>query len=211
MSEAKSAGWNRYRWVFHGVMLAAILVLVVLNQRNRRKPTPVPQPTSIAEYGVVPDFKLTERSGKPFQLADLRGKIWVADFIFTHCAGPCPLMTTRMAGIQKSVLGLNDVRLVSFTVDPDRDTLEVLAKYASNYGASADKWFFLTGQKAALFSLATNGFHLAAIEDSSGGSQPDHSTRFALVDREAKIRGYYDGTSEEATARLIADVKALTR
>ena len=211
MSAEKSAGWNRYRWVFHGVMLTAILVLVVLNQRNRREPTPVPPPTPIAEYGVIPDFKLTERSGKPIQLADLRGKVWIADFIFTHCAGPCPLMTTRMAGIQKSVLGLNDVRLVSFTVDPDRDTPEVLARYASDYAASADKWLFLTGPKAALFSLATNGFHLAVIEDSDGGSQPDHSTRFALVDREAKIRGYYDGTSEEAMIKLIADIKALTR
>ena len=198
----------RYHWVFHGVMIAAIIAAIVMNvliRSGRRASHP------LADYGALPNFSLTERSGKPLTQADLLGKIWIADFIFTHCAGPCPLMSARMAKLQASLKELADVRLVSFTVDPVRDTPSVLAKYADNYGADPKKWFFLTGEASAIYSLSTNGFHLAAIEDSDGKNQPDHSTRFALVDRKAHLRGYYDGTSEEAIARLITDVKQLLR
>jgi protein SCO1/2 len=120
-------------------------------------------------------------------------------------------MTTRMAKLEQSLKSVPDVHMVSFTVDPARDTPSVLAKYADEYGASRDRWFFLTGEQAALYSLATNGFRLAVIENADGTSQPDHSTRFVLVDRRARIRGYYDGLEEDAMKKLLADIQRLRR
>ena len=222
MNEDGQRGWARYRWIFHGVMLSAILLVVVLNLRLRserelrqltlpNESLPGQSASKLSDYGALPDFALTERSGQPLKLQDLRGKVWIADFIFTHCAGPCPLMTMRMSKLQESLQKNPDVRLVSFTVDPARDTPQVLSEYAANYGASRDRWFFLTGEQAAIYNLATNGFHMAVLEDASGNKQPDHSTRFVLLDRGARIRGYYDGTSEEALDQLLKDVSTLLR
>jgi protein SCO1/2 len=194
--------------VIHGTLITGIVIVAFLNLRMRtQRSASAPLP----EYGALPAFALTERSGKPLTLSELAGNIWIADFIFTHCAGPCPLMTTRMARLEQSLKALPDVRLVSFTVDPARDTPQVLAKYADDYGASRDRWFFLTGEQATIYSLATNGFRLAVIENADGTSQPDHSTRFVLVDRRARIRGYYDGLEEEPMKKLLADIQALRR
>jgi protein SCO1/2 len=162
--------------------------------------------------GTVPDFTLIERSGQPFGLNDLRGQIWVADFIFTNCAGTCPIMTTAMTDIQKTALAekLDDVKLVSITVDPERDTPEVLQRFADGYGALKDRWYFLTGDGAAIQQLANKGFLLSAA--TSGGSAEEpiiHSNRFVLVDRQGHIRGYYDGTDEEGVAQLLKDLKRL--
>jgi len=201
--------------VFHSVMITAIVVLAFLNWQARTKRsdafrTPLQQATSLKELGPVPDFALVERNGKPVTLADLRGKVWIADFIFTHCAGPCPLMTMRMAKLQDA-LQATDLRLVSFTVDPERDTPEVLTKYADQYGADRERWWFLTGDKGAIHGLCTNGFRLAVIENADGTSQPGHSTMFVLVDRKAQIRGYYESTDDDAVDVLRRDLQTLLR
>ncbi|MGH7453247.1 MAG: SCO family protein, partial [bacterium] len=163
---------------------------------------------------TVPDFTLTERSGQPFGLNELRGYIWVADFIFTNCAGTCPIMTTAMTEIQKTALAekLDDVKLVSITVDPERDTPEVLQRFANGYGALQGRWYFLTGEGAAIQQLANKGFLLSAA--TSGGSAEEpiiHSNRFVLVDRQGRIRGYYDGTEQESVVQLLKDLKKLYR
>jgi len=163
----------------------------------------------------IPEFSLTERRGQPFGLADLRGKVWVADFIFTNCAGTCPIMTTAMTDIQKMALAenLDDVRLVSITVDPERDSLAVLQRFADGYGALKDRWYFLTGDGAAIQQLANKGFLLSAATSTGGAAEEPiiHSNRFVLVDRQGRIRGYYDGTDEESVKLLLKDIKALYR
>ncbi len=164
--------------------------------------------------GILPDFSLTERNGEPFGLKDLRGQVWVADFIFTNCAGTCPIMTTAMTEIQQIALAerLDDVKLVSITVDPERDTPEVLQRFADGYGALKGRWYFLTGEGAAIQQLANNGFLLSAA--TSGGSAEEpiiHSNRFVLIDRQGRIRGYYDGTDEAGVAQLLQDIKKLYR
>jgi len=161
---------------------------------------------------TVPDFTLTERNGQPFSLNELRGHIWVADFIFTNCAGTCPIMTTAMTEILQTALAekLDDVKLVSITVDPERDTPEVLQRFANGYGALKDRWYFLTGDGAAIQQLANKGFLLSAA--TSGGPMEEpiiHSNRFVLVDRQGRIRGYYDGTEEDSVAQLLKDLKKL--
>lgn len=163
--------------------------------------------------GTIPDFTLTERNGQPFGLNELRGQVWVADFIFTNCAGTCPIMTTAMTEIQQNALTekLDDVKLVSITVDPERDTPEALERFADGYGALKDRWYFLTGDGAAIQQLANKGFLLSAATGGSTAEPIIHSNRFVLVDRQGRIRGYYDGTDEEGVKQLLEDLKKVYR
>lgn len=162
--------------------------------------------------GQVPEFSLTERSGKNIGLAALRGKIWIADFIYTSCTDTCPLQTAEMAKLQERWSDRPEIRFVSFSVDPERDTPSVLASYADKFKADAERWLFLTGEKEQIAELIQAGFHLSAAPLTEEGTQSSvvlHSPRFVLVDREAQIRGYYDSRDGEALKRLKADVAIL--
>ena len=156
---------------------------------------------------ALPEFTLVERSGRPATLAALRGRPWIADFIFTRCAGVCPAMTARMAVLRTRLAG-TPVRFVSFSVDPGNDTPEVLAHYAAAAGASAD-WWFVTGPMRELHALSTDGFKLAAMENAPGAETADgpflHSSKFVLVDGDGAIRGYYDSEDEGALRALEAE------
>ena len=162
----------------------------------------------LREFGSVPDFELIERNGNPVTLSDLEGQIWVANLIFTNCGGMCPMMTNQMRSLQETLP--ESVRLVSFTVDPNRDTPEVLSTYADRHGAEGDRWIFLTGERDQIYRLSKEGFHLA-VDDTIGTEiEPiTHSTRFVLVDQIGTIRSYYDGTSRDSVARLVQDVRDL--
>lgn len=157
------------------------------------------------QYGAVPDFALTERSGVTVGLEQLRGKIWVADFVYTTCTDTCPLQTAMMAKLQQEYFDKPNVQFVSFTVDPERDTPAVLTAYAAKHKADAARWYFLTGQRDRMMGLIQNGFHLAVattpIGGDAGGMIP-HSPRFVLVDQQGRIRGYYDSRELEAFVRL---------
>jgi protein SCO1/2 len=160
----------------------------------------------------LPDFSLTERAGGTVTRADLLGKIWVADFIFTTCKGPCPLMTTRMSQVQAKLTAeaFPDLRFVSITVDPETDTPEALSKYADNYGAEKERWLFLTGAKAAIYALVgKDGFLLPVGESPDEPGLITHSVKFALVDKEGRIRAYFDGTSEPDVLRLAKAIAKL--
>ncbi len=160
---------------------------------------------------ALPEFTLVERSGNPATLSALRGRPWIADFIFTRCAGVCPAMTARMAALRTRLAG-TPVRFVSFSVDPGNDTPEVLARYAAAAGAGAD-WWFVTGPMRDLHALSTEGFKLAAMENAPGAETADgpflHSSKFVLVDGEGAIRGYYDSEDEAALRALEADARRL--
>ena len=161
---------------------------------------------ALADYGAVPEFVLTERSEKSISLADLKGSIWVADFIFTHCAGPCPRMTMQMAEVQRAIAAAPHVKLVSYSVDPERDTPEVLRSYADGYGADPERWWFLTGPVQTISHLAVNGFHVGTLDDPIL-----HSTLFALVDRRGHIRGYYHSDDPELIKKITDDIAILVR
>ncbi len=158
--------------------------------------------------GVVPIFQLTDQDGQPFGSDQLRGRIWIADFIYTTCPGPCPIISSRMSETQKPLRD-TDVKLVSFTVDPQHDTPAVLRNYAERLQAQPGRWKFLTGDKDAIYRLVRNGFKLASAEGGAAG--PIHSTRIVLVDRNGVIRGYYDATEADAVTRLLADTHHLLR
>jgi protein SCO1/2 len=157
-------------------------------------------------FGEVPAFHLTSQTGVPFDRHSLDGEIWVADFIFSNCTSSCPRMSAEMERLQRAVAEFADVRLISFSVDPRRDTPAVLTEYAARYHAEPGRWFFLTGDAKTLDALDRRAFMLGNVDGSL-----DHSTRFVLVDRRGKIRGYYSSSQDNPTARLIVDIRRLER
>ena len=150
-------------------------------------------PKQLPILGQVAPFQLTSQAGQTFDSATLAGHIWVADFIFTNCEGPCPRMSAYMRALQKATADLPDLKMVSFTVDPDRDSPSVMAEYAKRYHAEPERWIFLTGPKATLHHITRDVFKLG---DVSGALE--HSTRFALVDKKGRIRGFYASADSEA-------------
>ncbi len=156
--------------------------------------------------GDVPDFSFTERSGRAVARKDLLGSVWVADFIFTSCAGTCPAMSLRMAGVHEAIRQERAALCVSFSVDPDRDTLEALRAYGDRFSASADRWWFLRGPAEAVHRLEYEGFKM--------GDPTDyfiHSERFVLVDRQGRIRGWYHGVDDAKVTDLLRDARLLAR
>jgi protein SCO1/2 len=172
--------------------LAASLVLCGCIQKG--PPLPV--------FGQVPVFELTGENGQVFDSKRLNGKVWVADLIYTTCPGPCPRMTSLMRQVQQLTSTIPDVKLVSFTVDPEHDTPQVLAQYAARYHAQPQRWSFLTGPREKLNHLAFDTFKLSSVDGSL-----NHSTRFVLVDRQARIRGYYSTSEEDPVQQLFRDIK----
>jgi len=165
---------------------------------------------SVSSYGTVPSFQLTNQNRQPFGSTQLAGKIWIADFVYTTCPGPCPMISSRMSELQKP-LEKTDVHLVSFSVDPEKDTPEVLRGYAEKLQAEPERWDFLTGPKSAIYQLSHDGFKLAVSDGSDAQGIPVHSTRMVLVDRHGQIRGYYDAAEPDAMAKLLADTNHLLR
>jgi len=196
-------------WIALTGFVALILAIGVWSLWSGGEKLPV-----IAE---VPPFELVDSSGKQVRRSDFDGDLWVADFIFTSCAGVCPILSSRMADVQRRLeeRGL-DVRLVSISVDPARDTPPALAAYAERYGADPERWTFLTGERDALYELIGKGFLLSVSERSpeeagDSGDLITHSDRFVLVDRQGRIRGYYHGLEEEDVDRLLRDLESFGR
>jgi protein SCO1 len=176
--------------------LLTFLALTLLSSCAHKPDLPV--------LGEIPAFQLTDQTGATFASAQqLQGRVWVADFFFTNCPGPCPRMGSQMLQVQKAFEG-SDLRLASMTVDPERDTPQVLAEYSTHFNAKPGVWYFLTGSKSDLNHLAQNVFKLGAVD-----GRLEHSTRFVLVDRKARVRGYYLTSEPDAIPRLIADAKML--
>lgn len=200
---AKSIAWY-VTLLLIPVLTAAFLFWLrhAAMERNSRR--------AIASYGTVPPFQLTNQDGQPFGTEQLSGKVWIVDFIFSTCPGPCPMISSRMADLQKP-LEKTDVRLVSVTVDPEKDTPEVLRGYADKLGAQAGRWDFLTGPKAAIYDLSRAGFKLPVSEDGDQPGVPVHTTRAVLVDRSGVIRGYYDVLAPDTLTKLVADTHQLLR
>jgi protein SCO1/2 len=181
-------------------MKRSLLCLLLITACSRKVDLPV--------MNTVPAFTLTERSAREVKNQDLAGKIWIADFVYTSCGGMCPIMSEKMRKLQDKLPA--EVSLVSFSVDPDVDTPAVLTEYAKKFGADPNRWLFLTGSKESLFQLSKDGFKLAV--DDSGGTEQEpitHSSRFALVDREGRIRGYYSMEDPAEFAHIIKDAKSL--
>jgi protein SCO1 len=202
-----------YRWL---IVVLALFLLVLVLYRSIESGTMATSSTELRKMSIVPPFALTERSGRTVTNHDLAGKIWIADFIYTTCPGPCPLITAGMAKIQDAVAHDPQVMLVSFTVDPVNDTASVLAKYADHYGADPNRWWFLTGPEKPLYDLIQNGF-LQIVQSNNnqpaqdGQAKLTHSTYLALVDGDGNVRGFYDGVGTDERGTLLRDIKTLEK
>lgn len=159
--------------------------------------------------GEIPAFRFTTQEGKSLTKEDLIGKVWVADFVFTRCNGPCPVMTSRMAELAKGLAKAKDVRVVSITVDPGHDTPAVLADYASRMDADPSRWIFLTGPKPEIDAFARKGMFQVLAYDDKG--VPTHSTRFLVIDRAGRIRRTRNLDEPELVQKLFMDIGNLLR
>ena len=161
----------------------------------------------------LPDFSLTDRSGRTVTRQEMLGKVNVVDFIFTNCAAQCPQVTAQMVKVQTFALPRwKNVQLLSLTVDPENDTPQALAKYAKDFEADPKRWLFLTGPKDRLDDLTRNGFKVASGSPVPVDTSPDailHSVSLVLVDGRARVRGYYQSTDADDMKKLRGDLAAL--
>ena len=178
---------------------ALVFAAAIMTACSRKPPLP--------SFGSVPEFVLTDQTGQPFRSAQtLNGHVWLANFIFTNCLGPCPRMTSQMKQVIAQAKGGADLQVVTFTVDPARDTPQVLAAYAKRFQADPKNWHFLTGLPLDLRKLSWDTFHL---NDLNG--ELEHSTRFVLIDRKSRIRGYYETSDSESIAKLLDDIRKVAK
>ncbi len=225
-----------FLWSFLVLVIGGILVSFMLRQaQHERRPTsPVTLSLSKRDRAAAPTadrelprqaqkkpmapgfigMDFVDQSGRPFDEALLHGRPWIADFIFTSCAGSCPIMSDKMASLQKQLPP--EVLLVSFSVDPKRDTPEALAAYARRFGAQPGRWSLLTAttdslktDPALIYRFVQHGFNLSAAEGGDPEEPIIHSSRFVLVDRTGEIRGYYDSSEPEKLEQLAQDAAAL--
>jgi protein SCO1/2 len=193
----------------------AVLCLAAAFSMHRRAPAPAP---TLPQLGTLPPFSLTDEHGDAFPRDKLHGKIAVFDFVFTNCATACPLLTQEMARLQDEVVkhGLDQrVRLLSVSVDPERDTLDKLRAYAQRAGADPRVWHFLRGDEASLRKVVVDGL-LQVMDKQADKAALDgftilHGTRFVLVDDKARIRGFYDANDAADRARLRHDLFGLAK
>lgn len=198
---------NAERLIWVGLLLTVVLLLlaamlaVLKVKRGQQSSAPLPVISQVAP------FTLTNQQGKATTLADLKGHVWVADIIFTRCAGPCPRMTRQMSLLQAALPKDNSTRLVTLTTDPKYDTPDVLRAYGKKFGADDNRWMFLTGTPQAIASLAADSLKLTAIEKKPQEQQsPEdlfiHSTIFVLVDKQGRLRAAFETDVPEGFDRV---------
>jgi len=191
------------------VAVAALIFGAVTVASLLRKSATQPPPV----LGTLPPFELADQSGAAFGSEQLQGNVWIANFIFTRCPTVCPLFSQRMAGVQKQTrqLGMS-LRLVSFSVDPDYDTPEVLEEYAKKFSANPYRWKFLTGAPEQVRATVRDGLKISMENQGmSGDDVPDiiHGTHFVLIDQSLRIRGYYASDDPKEVDRMVREAALL--
>ena len=208
---------SRTLWVGVGLLIVILAVAAVLSRVEPRRGRAAAPPV----LGQVADFTLTNQNGQAVTLTNLLGQVWVADIIFTSCAGPCPRMTKQMKALQDGLPSGSDARLITLTTDPGTDTPAVLKTYAARFGANPDRWMFLTGTKKEIAALAIGSLKLTAIEKKPEERENPqdlfiHSTIFVVVDKQARLRGVFETEGEgidpiQARKEILATVRQLER
>jgi cytochrome oxidase Cu insertion factor (SCO1/SenC/PrrC family) len=197
-------------WATTGIAVVCMGALPwVLNHRANVAPPHAMETSETSSLPILfdaPPFSLTDENGKPFDSSQLAHQVWIADFVFTHCAGICPMMTQNLARFQKLTPG-SSVQMVSFSVDPEHDTPAVLKAYGAEVKADESRWHFLTGTRAQTWEIS-KGMKLAVGPDT--GDQVMHSSHFLLVDGDGKVRGIYDADDANFMKKLIDDSASLS-
>lgn len=191
-------------WIGLALIVSTLLLSFLLAGRRPSEGRGASRPV----IGPIADFTLTNQNGRAVSLADLRGKVWVADIIFTRCAGPCPKMTRQMKEVQDALPAESQAKLVTLTTDADFDTPAVLKVYAERFGADLNRWMFLTGTKQEIAKLAIDSLKLTAIEKKPEERESPqdlfvHSTIFVVTDRQARLRGVFETSGEGVDPRAV--------
>lgn len=212
-------------------ILALVILFVVgvtiayFMMQPKEKPLPVINPVDVESEMVDPEilrqgnghrignFAFLNQEGERITQAEVAGKVYVAEYFFTTCGTICPKMNDQMRRIQFEFADNDDVRLMSFTVDPEVDTVAQMKRYADDHGAKKGQWHFLTGEKEDLYHLARRSFFVLKPAEAQNlgdvGSDFIHTNNFVLVDRVGRIRDYYDGTSKKEVDKLMKDMTRL--
>ena len=213
--QVRATGWP----VMIGLTLAGatLLLAVLLTQLKSR----LAKDQALPVIGPIAEFTLTNQNGRAVSLGDLRGRVWVADIIFTRCPGPCLKMTRQMKELQEALPPASRAKLVSLTTDADFDTAPVLKAYAERFQADTNRWMLLTGPKRAIANLAIDSLKLTAIEKKPEERESPqdlfvHSTIFVLADKQARLRGVFETTGEgidpqKVKSEILAAVSQLER
>jgi protein SCO1/2 len=167
------------------------------------------QPVTDTVYQTIPPFKFVNQYGDSISSKMLDSHIYVADFFFTSCPSICPVMQRNMLTVYHAYKDTADVKIVSYTIDPKHDSVSVLKKYADKLGISGNSWWFLRGDKDAVYALAAKSYLVAVSQDSTAAGGYVHQGYFVLIDKERRVRGSYDGTDPKQVDQLIADIKTL--
>jgi protein SCO1 len=207
------------------IVIVGIMITYFMVKPSDEKPLPVINPADLnAEmvddeierqgYGhKIGAFSFTDQTGKTIGLKDVEGKVFVAEYFFSTCGTICPRMTEQMERVHYKFKHNKQVKILSFTVDPETDSVAQLAQYAKQHNADPRQWHFLTGEKEALYKVARKSFFVlkpAAVRNQGDvGSDFIHTNNFVLVDRALQIRGYYDGTDPKDVDRMMRDMERL--
>jgi protein SCO1/2 len=194
--------------VLWAVLSAALLAIVFLFVQSRQSRSYLP------EYFAVQPFTLTNQAGRAVTLREFQGRVWVADIIFTRCAGPCPRMTDEMAKLAARFPSAGDLKFATLTTDPVHDTPQVLKRYAEKFEADPARWHFLTGTKQSIKAVAQDSLKLGSEEKEAEHQQDAndlfiHSTVFVLIDKAGKIRGFYESLEPGFQEKISADIQSL--
>ena len=214
--------FSRFKFFFAVLgVLSVIIVFLFYNALKPEERLPIYQPNMVSatlvdssmqyvrKYHSIADFKLVNQNGDTITQNTYAGKIYVADFFFTTCPSICPVMTANLAEVQDEFKDDNEVLLLSHSVTPEIDSVAQLKKYAIEKGVIDQKWNLVTGDKKQIYELARKSY-LAVMDDGDGGAYDMiHTENFMLIDKERRIRGYYDGTNKEEVEKLIRDIEIL--
>ena len=214
--------FTRYKtFLFFFSGLSAIILYLFFNALTPRKILPIYQPAEVSfelvdsslqhvkKYHKIADFKLTNQNGESISERDYQNSIYIADFFFTTCPSICPIMTINMVDLQQFILNDENIKLLSFSVTPEIDSVAQLKKYAQEKGVIDAKWNLLTGDKKEIYTLARKSYFVVKDDGDGGPHDMIHTENFVLVDPDKRIRGYYDGTSRTAMDSLKQDLVIL--
>ena len=214
--------FSRFKFFFAVLgVLSVIIVILFYNALKPEERLPIYQPNMVTatlvdssmqyvrKYHSIADFKLVNQNGDTITQNTYADKIYVADFFFTTCPSICPVMTANLAEVQDEFKDDNEVLLLSHSVTPEIDSVAQLKKYALEKGVIDQKWNLVTGDKKQIYELARKSY-MAVMDDGDGGAYDMiHTENFMLIDKERRIRGYYDGTNKEEVEKLIRDIEIL--
>ena len=187
--------------------------LPIINPIDVQEEMVDPEMLRIGQGHTIGNFSFQNQDNKTITQKEVKGKIYVVEYFFTTCKSICPIMNQQMKRVQLAFKDNPNFKILSFTVDPDVDTVEQLKRYANSHNAVKNQWYFLTGKKDALYGLARKSFFVLkpaeAANQGDVGSDFIHTNNFVLVDQKKRIRGYYDGTSQKEVTQLIRDINQL--